>query len=165
VWDRAREQVDVQLAELHELVSRYRRVLEDPSASPDPLTAAPALGAILHSFYSGVENVLKRIALEIDGGLPKGSAWHVTLLEDAARATANRPPALSATTREHLTPYLRLRHLFRSAYAQALELSAMAPLGRRCEAVLAELESDLERFFEAAPDGDGGQGGTGPTEA
>jgi len=34
----------------------------------------------LHSFYSGAERLFEAIANELDGGLPKGEAWHRELL-------------------------------------------------------------------------------------
>jgi hypothetical protein len=39
-----------------------------------------ALAAVLHSFYTGVENIFKRLAVEVDGQPPQGEAWHRDLL-------------------------------------------------------------------------------------
>ena len=35
-----------------------------------------AAGSILHDFYSGVENIFRRVAQELNGGLPAGEDWH-----------------------------------------------------------------------------------------
>ena len=40
-----------------------------------------ALAAMLHSFYNGIENILKRIALELDDPMPGGESWHKELLD------------------------------------------------------------------------------------
>jgi len=39
--------------------------------APDPIET-PALGAMLHGFYNGVENIFKRVAVHCDGGPPRG---------------------------------------------------------------------------------------------
>lgn len=147
VWDRAREEAEVQLAELRALLDRYEHLLTDPGSSLDPLTAAPALGAILNSFYSGAENLIRRVLAATDGCLPAGSAGHTEVLAAAARATDGRPALIGPTTHSALLPYLRFRHLFRNVYAQWLDLDVMAPLGGACHVVLRDLEADVRAFF------------------
>lgn len=39
-----------------------------------------AAGVVLHDFYNAVEKTFQQIALEVDGGLPVGDAWHQQLL-------------------------------------------------------------------------------------
>ncbi|WP_176229572.1 hypothetical protein [Candidatus Hakubella thermalkaliphila] len=40
-----------------------------------------ATGSILHDFYCGAEKIFQRIAVEVDGELPKGEDWHTELLK------------------------------------------------------------------------------------
>jgi len=40
---------------------------------------------MLHSFYTGVENIFKRVAVEIDGAPPTGESWHRGLLDAIGR--------------------------------------------------------------------------------
>ncbi len=49
---------------------------------------------MLHSFYTGIENIFKRVALEIDGDIPSGYASHSDLLTVMTRSTASRPPVI-----------------------------------------------------------------------
>ena len=58
---------------------------------------------MLHSFYTGVENIFKRIALEIDGELPSGDYWHRQLLERMTEPGMSRPAVISA----ELSPFGR----------------------------------------------------------
>ena len=57
---------------MEELTGRF-------SDEPDFIQTRAA-GSILHDFYSGVENLFERIAVNIDGKLPGGKDWHKELL-------------------------------------------------------------------------------------
>ena len=70
---------------------------------------------MLHSFYNGVENIFKRIALELDGQLPNSRTWHRDLLNAMARPGPSRRAVISEELRDHLNEYLNFRHVFRSA--------------------------------------------------
>jgi hypothetical protein len=54
-----------------------------------------ALAALLHSFYTGVENIFKRVAVELDGEPVRGDAWHRVLLLRMNAPAAHRPALLS----------------------------------------------------------------------
>lgn len=71
-----RKQLDVERQQLNRLIDEHRPLLDScTSREPDAIELS-ALATFLHSFYSGIENSLKRIAIEIDGGMPTGDAWH-----------------------------------------------------------------------------------------
>ncbi|MFO7761594.1 MAG: hypothetical protein R6V20_08300 [Desulfobia sp.] len=59
--------------------NRMARVQEFTSRNEEDILA-DSLAACLHSVYSGIEGLFKTIAVEIDGGLPKGDRWHKRLL-------------------------------------------------------------------------------------
>lgn len=61
---------------------------------------------MLHSFYTGVENIFKRIAVEIDNNLPGGAFWHSELLDLMMQPGASRPPVISVDLRARLKEYL-----------------------------------------------------------
>jgi hypothetical protein len=48
----------------------------------------------LHGFYTGIENVFKRIAIELDDQRPSGEAWHRRLLDSMCSPGPARPPAM-----------------------------------------------------------------------
>lgn len=83
----------------------------------------------LHSFYSGLERLFELIALEFDGGLLGGDAWHTELLRQIALDVPDvRPPVLQPNTATQLDEYRKFRHRIRNIYATNLDPDRMAPL-------------------------------------
>ena len=107
-----------------------------------------ALAALLHSFYTGVENIFKRIAVELDGEPPRGEAWHRQLLDAMARPAKNRVAVISESLSDSLSEYLAFRHVFRQAYSFDLRWDKMSALVLNCEATFRRLEAELEAFSQ-----------------
>jgi hypothetical protein len=104
---------------------------------------------MLHSFYTGIENILKRIAVALDGGLPKGENWHRDLLASMAKPGAHRPAALSPAARLALRQYLGFRHVFRQGYGFDLQWEKMSGLVGQCEATWRLVQAELAAFLAA----------------
>ncbi len=85
MWDRLRKQVALEREQLHRLLDISRPFIEQCASSPPNSAELFALAATLHSFYNGFENIFKRIAVELDGGLADNEFWHRELLDSMAR--------------------------------------------------------------------------------
>jgi hypothetical protein len=107
-----------------------------------------ALAALLHSFYTGVENIFKRVAVELDGEPVRGDYWHRELLLRMKSPTAHRPALLSVELHDTLNEYLRFRHVFRNAYSFDLDWQKMSPLVLRLEETFKLLEKALNEFVK-----------------
>lgn len=101
---------------------------------------------MLHSFYTGIENLFKRVAIHLDHGMPQGAMWHSRILDSMVVPTEYRPLMISGELRDTLRGYLSFRHVFRHAYAFELRWSKMSPLVLECEKTLQWLEQELDRF-------------------
>jgi len=143
------KQVRVELEQMKRLLQRHPGLIEKCRTEPPSHLEIDALATLLHSFYSGVENIFKRVSIAIDGGPPSGLFWHVALLESMARPTASRPAVISESLRQALKRYLDFRHVFRHAYAFELKWSKMSPLVLDVEDTLHALEDELARFLTA----------------
>ena len=82
------------MADIHERVEaeleNIQQVLcEFPAAENcgelSPLERA-GVGALLHAFYNGVENVLKQVVTEKGADLPSGPSWHRNLVNVAKQS-------------------------------------------------------------------------------
>lgn len=108
-----------------------------------------ALATFLHSFYSGIENSLKRIAVEIDGGVPSGDAWHRQLLSSMTNDTNVRSAVLSSALYQNLSEYLAFRHFFRQAYSFHFDWYKMSDLVLNAERILRLFETEVDNFLNS----------------
>ncbi len=79
--DRLRKQISVERKQLRQLLDTHRPLLEKCVRSEPDAVELSALAAMLHAFYTGIENVFKRIQVELGEELPQGEGWHRRLLK------------------------------------------------------------------------------------
>ena len=149
MWRRLRKQIAIEREMLCQLLADHAPLLRKCAASSPDRIEVSALAAMLHGFYSGVENIFKRVAIELNEGLPGAQGWHKDLLESMTRPGPQRPAVMASPTAEMLRGYLEFRHFFRSAYPFQLRWERMAGLARGCEDVLRRLEGELDAFLKA----------------
>lgn len=106
-----------------------------------------ALAATLHSFYTGVENIFKRVSVELDGQQVRGDAWHRDLLLRMKAPTAHRPALLSEELHDTFSEYLRFRHVFRNSYSFDMDWRKMSPLVLCLEETFQKLDTALDDFL------------------
>jgi hypothetical protein len=147
VWPDVEEQVAVEQAQIDQLFVAYQAAIDKSSHQEPDFIELSALATMLHSFYTGIENIFKRIALEIDGNIPSGYASHSELLTAMTQSTANRPPVISDELQVRLSAYLSFRHVFRHAYSFQLEWNKMRGLVLHSQATWQQLQAELGQFF------------------
>lgn len=107
--------IQLGLEELAVIREQFNPLLtRSPDATVGVIETAAAC-AMLHSFYTEIEKILKLIAREWDSQLPSSDSWHKDLLNQMSKSTAARPAVLSAALTEILGEFLAFRHLFRGA--------------------------------------------------
>ena len=146
MWPELRDQLAVEQAQLDRLFNLHRELLESCRREMPGGVELSALGAFLHSFYTGLENLFRRVTVELGKSVPQGDAWHRHLLQGMTQATAERPAFLSAELAERLKPYLQFRHVFRQAYSFQLQWEKMAPLVLESESVFARFCAEIVTF-------------------
>jgi len=146
VWPETRKKVEIELEFLHRLLEDHRDLLGPRKGSPDSTTLL-AIAALIHSFYTGIENVFKRISLEVDGSVPTGPRSHTDLLVLMEQPTRARPAVISESLGLRLGEYLSFRHVFRTAYSFQLDWAKMAGPVSQCRETLQQLEAELVLFF------------------
>ena len=67
--------IDRELAQVGGLLEETRSDLKGAGGVPSRLEVR-GVASVLQDFYSGVERVFERIAVELDGELPRGGDWH-----------------------------------------------------------------------------------------
>ena len=124
-----------------------------PDATVGVIETAAAC-AMLHSFYTEIEKILKLIARGWDGQVPSSDSWHKDLLNQMSAATAKRPAIISPSLVDVLSEFLAFRHLFRGASIALMRWPKLSPLiakvGATYEQIKVEIE-DFARFIEDGP--------------
>ncbi len=152
VWRKLRKQIAVERVLLRQHLADHAPLLRKCRLSAPDRIEVSALGAMLLGFYNGIENVFKRVTVELDQEMPHGEAWHKALLERVTAEAPGRPPVISADLAQSLKDYLRFRHFFRSAYSFQIEWERMSSLVADAQDVLGRLESELDAFLKATED-------------
>lgn len=154
---RLRGDVEFELEQLSHLLEVHRElVLKSQDCVPSSVELS-ALAMMLHSFYTGVENIFKRITVDSGDQILSGENWHRALLDSMLRSASSRPIVISPETHESLGDYRAFRHVFRNAYSFDLDWGKLAPLVADCDSTLKRLNAELRLFLEneTDPKGDG----------
>ncbi|MDP2983721.1 MAG: hypothetical protein Q8O92_10380 [Candidatus Latescibacter sp.] len=143
-----RKEIEIQLAELRHFIETYDKLLGNEYKGDPGDIVTIALAAILHSFYTGIEGIFKRIAKRIDETLPKGTDYHARLLEMMSKPSSQRPQVISESLSRTLKQYMDFRHMFRHAYANFLVWDRMEPLVYECKNSFHQFEAELMDFLK-----------------
>lgn len=139
-----------ELENIEEVVTRVRRAVEASEAdsvNSDLYWDAVALN--LHDFYTGLERLLRHIAVEVDGHVPAGAEWHQELLRQMATQLPRiRPAVFSNATIKRLDEYLRFRHVVRHVYAFEFDPQRIRPLAEALAGDFAQVKGELAVFID-----------------
>lgn len=147
MWDDLREQVQVELEQLTLQFGTYDGLIRKAGQTPPDAIELSALAAFLHSFYTGIENIFKRVAVEVDHALPTGEFWHKRLLEAMTTGNSQRGAVISTDLAACLKQYLQFRHVFRQAYTFDLRWDRMRALVLDCPVTFDRFQREIETFL------------------
>lgn len=148
MWDELAEEIELELTQLRELFKSFCEPMTKTQTCDPEYIELVALAGFLHSFYSGVENILKRIVIRVDGRLPSREMWHKELLTWSATPTNHRSQILSTELATGLRGFLNFRHVFRQAYTFELSWAKMEPLIERANPTLTRFEAEIRDFLQ-----------------
>ena len=138
--------IDREMAQVEHLLEESRSDLSGVGEVPSRLEVR-GVASVLHDFYSGVERVFERIAVELDGELPRGADWHSQLLNRMEEDVEGvRPRVLTSNLAERLRTFLRFRHLFRNIYGGQLHWERTTELLAEVDEVWPLLKQEMQEF-------------------
>jgi hypothetical protein len=138
--------IRVGLEELGIVRQQFEPLISISSDATVDVIGTSAASAMLHSFYTEIEKILKLIAFDWDGRLPSSDSWHRDLLVQMSQGTANRPAVLSPSLVEVLNEFLAFRHLFRGASIALMRWDKLHPLVAKVDNTYEHARSELEAF-------------------
>ena len=142
------KQIRVELDVLHRLLERHPGLLEKCGREVPTALEIDALANMLHSFYTGIENIFKRIQVTVDEPTDDRGFSHAALLDIMARPSEKRPTVISPELRTALRNYLQFRHMFRHAYSFELKWNRMSHLVLGMRDALQRLARELTVFLD-----------------
>ncbi len=102
----------------------------------------------LHNFYTGIERMFRKIAEDLNGGLPPSSEWHKRLLLSMSLDLDSiRPAVISRETLSQLEDYLAFRHVVRNIYGFEIKEEKLFPLLKKIDAVWKDFYQDMKKFL------------------
>ena len=97
--------------------------------------------------YRGMENIFRRIALDVDLRIPDGSRWHKELLTQMSEPQAARQPVISQETFETLEELLEFRHVFNNIYGEELVYEQTERNAKQINKLFSDLSKELDTFI------------------
>lgn len=111
-------------------------------------TQKAAFGAFVMNFYTGIENIIKRISKEYYHKMPTGASWHKELLLQACNPSSDKIPIFTKDLISRLNPYRGFKRLFVSGYGFKLEWDLMSALLDNIKPLWSEIKKAISEFFE-----------------
>ena len=140
-----RSEIEFEIEELRKQISSFSKLVS--RSIPNGIEIV-ALAAFLHAFYSGMENIFKRILVHYKETIPHGESWHIELLERMTQGEERRSAVITMQLYKKLIKYLGFRHMFRHSYTFRLDWERMEPLVRDCENTFRKFENEITQFIE-----------------
>ena len=117
-----------EISQIDELIEKSSVLLQKCILQEPDFIELNAAGAILHSYYNGLESVFLLIRKNIDRTVLSSERWHSELLKSMFTATETRPPLFEKKLYDQLVDYMGFRHFFRHAYGYHLRWDLIKPL-------------------------------------
>ena len=97
--------------------------------------------------YMGMENIFRRIALDVDLRIPDGSRWHKELLTQMSEPQAERQPVISKTTFENLQEFLAFQYLFIRFDTDELDYEKTEQKAKQITMLFENISAELDIFI------------------
>ena len=130
----------------HELESLRR----DVAGREPTVREKTAAAAFLAQFYSGVENILKRLSRFHGVELPAGENWHLDLFKRFCPPGQPPLPTLfDEVLARQIGPFRRFRHVVHHGYGFQIEWDRMREGLEQIEQVLAAFRGQVESHLKS----------------
>lgn len=139
-----------ELKSLEQLVVLAEQRLSSARKQPKDADAFIESAALhLQAFYTAAEQILSRIAENVDESVPVSSAWHADLLRQMTYDVPGRRPAVIRQQTHDLLDELRgFRHRVRNLYTFNLNPNRVAMLVDTLPHTFQALSRDLKDFTQ-----------------
>jgi len=143
MWDEIQKDVDAAFEDIQSALCESQKKCLEMLACPVGMTPDAwdmrSAASLVEECYSGVENILKWIAVEAGRPIPKTERWHADLLNQSSETWGPFKPVISMDLHARLHRMLEFRHVHRNSYSHMLDWPRLRPH-------VMELSSVIEAF-------------------
>jgi len=140
--------VAFEISQIDKLLNDSKPLLDLCKLKTPDFIEISAAAMLLHSFYNGIENILRLIIKFYDTQLPNDIKWHMELLEKAFVSNENRKEIFNIELQQPLDEYLKFRHFVRHSYGFQLDWERMEDLVMGINNVWDKVKNDINAFIE-----------------
>ena len=138
--------IEDEMMALEQNFQAMKTALEQTDNVPE-VFVTPTLASYICDFYTACERISERVAVTLDGGMPKTQNWHEQLLLQVAEVGGeNRPPLWQGSLLLQLNDYRKFRHLARHSYNIQLRKERVWELANQIESVMEKIKMAIAIF-------------------
>ena len=148
--DELKEEIAIEIENIETVLRELSTLHEDAKRREVSVREKTAASAFLAQFYSGIENILKRISLYSNVPLPSGEIWHVELFRRFCEPSFPLLPILfDESLSSDLAPYRKFRHVVYHGYGFQLDWERMTEGIERVNGIYQRLKIRIENYLES----------------
>ena len=146
--EKLRIKIIFEISQIDKLFNNSKPLLDLCKLKPPDFIEMSATALLLHSFYNGIENILRLIIKFYDTELPTDTKWHMELLEKAFVPNKNRKEIFDTELQGTLEEYLKFRHFVRHSYGFQLDWERMEDLVTGIVNIWDKVKNNINKFME-----------------
>jgi predicted nucleotidyltransferase len=143
-----KSRIEDELKPLENTIQTINDLLKQKDTLPE-VALIPALASYVADFYNGCERISERVAVYLDGSIPKTKEWHLDLLKQVAEPGGdNRPPLWNGALLLELDEYRKFRHLERHIYKIELKPKKVIKLAENIKPTFQKIKQSVTVFSQ-----------------
>jgi len=140
--------VEFEISQIDTLLDETMPLLKLAHNKTPDMVESAALGLFLHSFYNGIENMMKFIIKEKYGKLPSSGKWHKELLDLCFIKTDDQKELFNEKLKDVLDDYLSFRHFIRNTYSFKIKWERMEHLILGIDKNWNDIKAEIINYLE-----------------
>ena len=119
--ERLKLEILIELKEMSIVIDDINLLMKETDLTTPSNIQKAATSSLVAQFYTGIENILKRISKYYNFNIPKSDNWHIELFERFCEPNElNLPVLFDNFLREELVNYRKFRHFVFHGYSNKI---------------------------------------------
>jgi len=140
--------IEFEIKQIDKLINETTPLLKLVRIKTPDMVETAALGLFLHSFYNGIENILKSVIKEKNGKLPSGNKWHKELLDLCFIKINGQKELFDERLKTVLDDYLSFRHFIRNTYSYRIKWERMEYLVLNIDSNWNDIKTEIINYID-----------------